>query len=96
MANYIIGQASIQEYVDALVAAGAVVDFVAYHPYTGLFGDWNFVGDEIVGTTPAEAADFGEEDVAELRRILSALYPFHETLAISTTLSSPAGVELGN
>jgi len=95
-ATYPPDRLSIGDYVSALEAAGAVVDFVAYHPYTTLFGDWSVGPDGAIlfGDTPASAADFTEEHINGLRDILSGLYGFQETLFISTTLASPAGVEL--
>ena len=95
-ATYPPDRFSIRDYVIALEAAGAVVDFVAYHPYTTLFGDWTIGPGGVIesGATPALAADFTAAHQAELRQILSGLYGFHETLFISTTLAAPAGVEL--
>ncbi|HUF38544.1 MAG TPA: hypothetical protein VMN57_08475 [Anaerolineales bacterium] len=95
-ATYPPNPLSIRDYVDALEAAGAVVDFVAYHPYTTLFGDWvvDSTGAILSGETPASAADFTLEHIDGIRQILSGLYAFHETLFISTTLAAPAGVEL--
>jgi hypothetical protein len=40
------------------------------------------------------AAEFAPEDFDLLRRTLSGIYEFQETLFVSTTLDTPAGVEL--
>jgi len=95
IANFPPTQNSVVDYLNALNAAGAVIDFVSYHPYDGLYGGWyqDAQGNYHSGL-PDDADDYSAQDLGFIRGMISGTYQFHEAKAIIARATAPLGTEL--
>jgi hypothetical protein len=86
---------AIETYVQAILATGAHMDFVAYHPYTLLFGPWfsDAAGEHTAGF-PDNADEFDEAHLNLLRQNLAEIYPEHAQYAAQIRAVLPEGVGL--
>ena len=82
-------------YVKAILATGAQLDFVAYHPYTLLFGPW-YSDDNHFHTVgfPDFARDFGATELALLRSNLNNIYVEQAGYANEIRQDLPAEISL--
>jgi hypothetical protein len=95
IANFPPSQNSVVDYLNALKAVGAVVDFVSYHPYDGLYGGWWVDAQGVYHTAlPDNADDYSAADLASIRNKISETYNFQLAKYITAVQATAPGTEI--
>jgi hypothetical protein len=93
MNNHPPQEDTITEYLNALQAADAVVDFIAYHPYTQIFGPWTLAPDDTWHTQLPDSADqFTPENLAYVEKQISSIYQAQATFLQNVSIDAFPGL----